>query len=136
MLYCDVLRGSFSQYRLSLGPGKMVELSELKCGQEIASKLGVGLSEAVYSVKWIKHHGTEYRPDFIICTEVTCEMPVFCKIKTIAVKDNNVLLCGTLMETVCFVKECFLSLNVHCFNKCFKCDMCFLCFENLFLELI
>jgi len=36
------------------------------------------------------------------CTEVACEMPVFCKIKTIAVKDENVLLCGTLMETVCF----------------------------------
>lgn len=80
----------------------MVELSELKCGQEITSKLGVGMSEAVYSVKWIKHHGTEYRPDFIICTEVAYEMPVFCKIKTIAVKDKNVLLCGTLMETVCF----------------------------------
>ncbi|XP_056120086.1 uncharacterized protein LOC130097313 [Rhinichthys klamathensis goyatoka] len=93
---------SFSQYRLSLGPGKMLELSELKCGQEIASKLGVVMSEAVYSVKWIKHHGTEYRPDFIICTEVACEMPVFCKIKTIAVKDENVLLCGTLMETICF----------------------------------
>ncbi|KAK2845982.1 hypothetical protein Q7C36_010836 [Tachysurus vachellii] len=82
----------FSQYRLTLGPGKMVELSGLK----------VELSELVYSVKWIKHHGTEYRPDFIICPEVACEMPVFCKIKTIAVKDENVLLCGTLMETLCF----------------------------------
>ncbi|KAI7808364.1 hypothetical protein IRJ41_002977 [Triplophysa rosa] len=93
---------SFSQYRLSLGPGKMVELSELKGGQEIASKLGVVMSESVYSVKWIKHHGTEYRPDCIICTDVTCEMPVFCKVKSIAVKDENVLLLGTLMETVFF----------------------------------
>lgn len=27
---------------------------------------------------------------------------MFRKIKTIAVKDENALLCGTLMETVCF----------------------------------
>lgn len=93
---------SFSQYRLTLGPGKMMELSGLKGGMDIASKLGVEISELVYSVKWIKHHGTEYRPDLIICTEVACEMPVFCKIRTIAVKDENVLLCGTLMETLCF----------------------------------
>lgn len=93
---------SFSQYRLTLGPGKMVELGELKGGMEMASKLGVEISEHVYSVQWIKHHGTEYHPDFIICTEVACEMPVFYKIKTIAVKDENVLLCGTLMETLCF----------------------------------
>lgn len=29
-------------------------------------------------------------------------MPVFCKIKTIAVNDDRVLLCGKLMETCCF----------------------------------
>nr|XP_055051346.1 uncharacterized protein LOC129437202 isoform X1 [Misgurnus anguillicaudatus] len=93
---------SFSHDRLSLGPGKMMALSELKGGQEMASRLGAVMSDLIYCVKWIKHHGTEYRPDFIICTQVACEMPVFCKIKTIAVKDENVLLCGTLLETVCF----------------------------------
>ncbi|XP_026792111.1 uncharacterized protein LOC113540088 [Pangasianodon hypophthalmus] len=94
---------SFSQYRLSLGPGKMVELKgELKGSQEMASKLGVAMSELVYSVKWIKHHGKEYHADFIICPDVACEMPVFCKINTIVMKDENVLLCGTLMETICF----------------------------------
>lgn len=74
----------------------------LKGGMDIAFKLGVEISEHVYCVKWIKHHGTEYGPVFIICTEVACEMPVFCKINTIAVKDENVRLCGTLMETLCF----------------------------------
>ncbi len=29
-------------------------------------------------------------------------MPVFCKIETIAVKDDCVLLCGKLMEAMCF----------------------------------
>lgn len=27
---------------------------------------------------------------------------MFCKTKTITVKDENVLLCGRLMETICF----------------------------------
>ncbi|KAL3981345.1 alpha-tectorin [Sarotherodon galilaeus] len=75
---------SFSLERLALGPGKMVTLGELK------------------EAKWIKHHGTEYRPDFIICTEVVSEIPVFYKIKSIVVKDDIVLLCGKLMETLCF----------------------------------
>ncbi|KAJ8274815.1 hypothetical protein COCON_G00094400 [Conger conger] len=91
---------SFTKERLTLGPGKMVALVELKEGPEIASIFGDVTS--VFSAKWIKHHGTEYRCDLIICTEVAFEMPVFCKIKTIAVKDDSVLLCGKLMETMCF----------------------------------
>lgn len=93
---------SFSKERLTLGPGKMVTLGELKEGPEIASKFGFALSTSVVSAKWIKHHGTEYRRDFIICTEVAFEMPVFCKINTITVKDDSVLLCGKLLETICF----------------------------------
>ena len=68
------------------------------------------MSTSVFSAKWIKYHGIEYRCDFIICTEVTCEMPVFCKIDTIVVKDDCVLLCGKLMETVCFEN------HYHAFN--------------------
>ena len=93
---------SFSKERLTLGPGKMVTLNELKDGSEIASKLGAALSTSVFSAKWIKHHGTEYRRDFVICTEVAFEMPVFCKIRTIVVKDDSVLLCGKLLDTMCF----------------------------------
>ncbi|KAL3972940.1 RAD51-associated protein 1 [Sarotherodon galilaeus] len=93
---------SFSLERLALGPGKMVILGELKEGPEIALKFGAALSTSVFTAKWIKHHGTEYRPDFIICTEVVSEIPVFYKIKSIVVKDDIVLLCGKLMETLCF----------------------------------
>nr|XP_024657554.1 uncharacterized protein LOC106676865 isoform X1 [Maylandia zebra] len=93
---------SFSLERLALGPGKMVTLGELKEGPEIALKFGAALSTSVFSAKWIKHHGTEYRPDFIICTEVVSEIPVFYKIKSIVVKDDIALLCGKLMETLCF----------------------------------
>lgn len=91
---------SFSKERLTVGPGKILMLSELKEGADIASKFGAVTS--VFSAKWIKHNGTEYRRDFIVCTEVAFEMPVFYQIKTIALKDDSVLLCGKLLETVCF----------------------------------
>lgn len=29
-------------------------------------------------------------------------MPVFCKIKSIVVRDDDIVFCGLLMETVCF----------------------------------
>lgn len=92
----------FSKERLIVGPGIMVTLYELKEGAAIAAKFGNDLSTPVFSAKWIKYHGTEYRCDFIICTEVACEMPVFCKLDTIAVKDDCVMLCGKLIETMCF----------------------------------
>lgn len=92
---------SFGKERFSVGPGKMVTLCELKEGEAIAAKFGIVSTTSVFSAKWIKYYGTEYRPDFIICTEVACEMPVFCKIQTIVVKDDSVLLCGKLMETMC-----------------------------------
>ena len=100
--YMAMYQESFTKERLTLGPGKMVTLDELKQGSEMAVKFQTVLSTTVFSAKWIKYHGTEYRRDFIICTEVACEMPVFCKIETIAVKDDTVLLCGKLMETMCF----------------------------------
>lgn len=91
---------SFSKGRLMLGPGKMVALGELKKGPEICSKFGDVTS--YFSAKWVKYEGTEYRRNFIICTEVVSEMPVFCKIQSIAVKEDSVLLCGELMETTSF----------------------------------
>lgn len=100
--YMALVRESFGKEKLTLGPGKMVTLNELKQGTAIAAKFGTVLSTSVFSAKWIKYHGTEYRRDFLICTEVTDEMPVFCKIDVIAVKDDCVLLCGKLMETLCF----------------------------------
>ncbi|XP_023199004.1 uncharacterized protein LOC111610276 isoform X1 [Xiphophorus maculatus] len=100
--YMAMYHESFGKERFSVGPGKMVTLCELKEGVAIAAKFGIVSTTSVFSAKWIKYYGTEYRPDFIICTEVACGMPVFCKIQTIVVKDDSVLLCGKLMETMCF----------------------------------
>lgn len=79
---------SFSQCRLTIGPGKIVQLGELKEGPDIAAKLNTAISNNVLSVRWVKHHGTEYRPGLTVCVEVVYEMPVFCKIRTIIVKDE------------------------------------------------
>ena len=93
---------SFSECRLTIGPGKMMQLGELKEGPDIAAKLNTAISTNVLSVRWVKHHGTEYRPGLIVCVEVVDEMPVFCKISTIIVKDEQVILTGSGVETMCF----------------------------------
>lgn len=38
----------------------------------------------------------------LVCVNVLEEMPLFCKITNIIVKDENVVLCGTGVETVSF----------------------------------
>ena len=93
---------AFSQCRLTVGPGKMSQLQELKQGPEIAAKLNTAIATNVLTVKWVKHYGTEYRPGLIVCVEVAEEMPVFCKIRTIIVKDEQVILAGSSIETICF----------------------------------
>lgn len=90
----------FINERLILGPGKMVEISDLIGGVEVAKKLKA--VTPVYSAKWIKYNGTEYRRNCVICIAVHCDMPVFCKIKSIVVRDDDIVFCGLLMETVCF----------------------------------
>lgn len=40
---------SFSQYRLTIGPGKMVQLCEFKEGPKIATKLNTAVSSNVVS---------------------------------------------------------------------------------------
>lgn len=93
---------SFSKERLTIGPGKITTLSGIREGPDIASKFGCELSTNVFSAKWVKCQGTEYRHDFIVCTEVSSGMPVFCKIKAIVVVDETVVFSGKLMETVYF----------------------------------
>lgn len=88
---------SFSQDRLTIGPGKMSRVNDL-----IAAKLNVSVHTEVLSVKWVKHHGTEYCLNLVICGEFACEMPVFYKIKDIVVKEETVFLVGSALETLCF----------------------------------
>ncbi|XP_054874290.1 uncharacterized protein LOC118469776 [Amphiprion ocellaris] len=64
-----------SKERLTLGSGKTLMLDELQERPDVASKFGAVLSTAsVYSAKWIKHQGTEYHCDFIVCTEVAFDI--------------------------------------------------------------
>jgi len=87
----------FSKDRLRIGPGKMSDVSE-----PISAKLGVSVDMQVLSVKWVKHHGTEYRLDMVVCSEFASEMPVFYQIKDIFVKEETIYLVGYALETICF----------------------------------
>lgn len=70
----------------------------------------------VFLAKWIKHNGTKYHPDLIICTKVGSEILLFCN-NSIVVKDDIVLLCGKLMETLYFDAHC------HAFRVRLHLDM-------------
>ncbi len=85
-----------------VSPGKMSQLKDLKEGPEVAAKLNTAIFTNVLSVKWVKHYGTEYRPGLIVCVEVADEMPVFYKIQTIIVKDEQVILAGSGVENIRF----------------------------------
>ena len=93
------------------GPGKETLLSNFAAGRALALKLNVSLNTSVLSVKWVKYHGDEYRPDLVVCTDVVQEMPVFQKIDCIVVRDQQVFLAVTALETLCF-KEHFHAFQV------------------------
>lgn len=89
----------------------MVEISDIIGNADVARKLEVDSSTPVFSAKWIKYNGTEYRRNFVICIAVQNDMPFFCKIKFIVVRDDDVLFCGLLMQSVCFHEQ-FYSFEV------------------------
>ncbi|KAL6469077.1 hypothetical protein MHYP_G00226010 [Metynnis hypsauchen] len=109
----------FSQNKMIFGPGKEISLSDFTAGKEIALKLNVLLNTRVLSVKWVKHHGDEYRPDLVVCTDVVQEMPVFKKIDCIIVKDQQVFLVVAVLETLCF-NEHFHAFQVAFLKKEFS----------------
>lgn len=65
-------------------------------------------------VKWVKHDGSEYRPGLAVCLEMNAELPVFCKICSIVMKDEQVVFTGSGMETICFDE------HYHAFKVMYK----------------
>jgi hypothetical protein len=96
------------------GPGKMVALCDVNEGDNIALYLNVSVEISVLKVKWAKVHGTEYRPKLIICSSVDIDLPKFCQIRDIIVKDEEVLLISVVLHTCCFDK------HFHSFKVSFK----------------
>lgn len=64
--------------------------------------MNVSLTSSIFSVKWVKSYGIEYRTDLVICSEVVDEMPVFQQIKVIVVKDDGIFLIATMLQTISF----------------------------------
>jgi hypothetical protein len=104
---------SFSLSRVTIGPGKMLQISDLQEGPEIAAKLNVDTCANVLLVKRVKHYGS-YRPGLVVCLEINEELPVFSKISTIVVKDEQVVLIGSSVETICFDE------HFHAFKVLYK----------------
>ncbi|KAL2078827.1 hypothetical protein ACEWY4_006697 [Coilia grayii] len=93
---------TFAKERLVVGPGKEIPISSLSASEQLALKMNVSLTSSIFSVKWVKSYGIEYRADLVICSEVVDEMPVFQQIKVIVVKDDSIFLIVTMLQTICF----------------------------------
>ncbi|KAK0134446.1 hypothetical protein N1851_029941 [Merluccius polli] len=91
-----------SKERLIVGPGKKKPVSSFPAKEQLSCILSLSFTKTVRSVKWVKYYGTEFRTNLVICSAVLNDMPVFQKIKAIVVKDDNVFLIVTKLETVCF----------------------------------
>lgn len=104
---------SFSLSRVTIGPGKMLQLTEVERGPEIAARLNVDTSTNVLLVKRVKHYGSEYRTGLVVCLEMCEELPVFCKISAIVIKDEQVVFTGTVGETICF-DEHYYAFKIVC----------------------
>lgn len=92
----------------------MVPLKEIENCPEVAAKLNAAQATNVLAVNWVKPFSTEYQPGLIVCVDVADEMPVFCKINYIIVKDEQAVLAGSVVETVCFEE------HYHAFKILFK----------------
>lgn len=54
---------------------------------------------------WLRHSGTEYRHDILVCTKMEKDLPVFSKITEIVLIDDQNVLVTEDFETVCFVEH-------------------------------
>ncbi len=98
---------AFNRDRIVLGPGKTVCVSDLNESVKIACKLNIPPETNVFSVKWVKYNGTEYRSTLIVCGQVDLNLTVFYKIQDIIVRNECVLLVTSQLKIVCFDEHLF-----------------------------
>lgn len=69
----------------------------------------MGIFQPEQSNYWSRKDVTDFQegPGLVVCLEINEELPVFCKISTIVVKDEQVVLIGSGVETICFDKHFF-----------------------------
>lgn len=62
-------------------------------------------SDKITVASWLRHSGTEYRHDLLVCTKMENDLPVFSKITDIVLMDDQNLLVTKEFETVGFVEH-------------------------------
>lgn len=81
---------TLSLQRKEFGPMNFFSLNDCENGEDLARALQVTVQADIYSTRWVKLDGTEYRPGLVICTNIKNELPFFSKITNILVLGEKV----------------------------------------------
>lgn len=89
--------------RLQFGPISEVLVSSIEGGEVLKEAFDVS---SVPTTSWVKNYGTKYQVGMYVVTGVENEMPLFNRIDSIIVKDNNAYL------LICKVSDIFFLMII------------------------
>ena len=95
---------NFYFQRLQFGPISEVLVSSIEGGEVVSEAFDV---LSVSTTSWVKNYGTEYQVGMYVVTGVENEMPLFNRIDSIIVKDNNAFL------LICKVSNIFFDDHLN-----------------------
>lgn len=98
---------NFYFQRLQFGPISEVLVSSIEGGEVLNEAFDV---LSVSTTSWVKNYGTEYQVGMYVVTGVENEMPLFNRIDSIIVKDNNAYL------LICKVSNNFFDDHLNAFG--------------------
>lgn len=113
---------NFNFERFEFGPLKSVVINGLEGGDAVCSTFDMRSSVEVTTTNWVKSYGTEYHIGMLVCTKKDVDLPIFNRIVSIIIKDNQAFLLMCKVETLYFdehfnaycVKDSGDSYSVQC----------------------
>ncbi len=89
------------------GPLKTLDVEELPYFDTILERYPNYSDSKITVASWLRHSGTEYRHDLLVCTEMEKDLPVFSKITEIVlIDDQNVLVTKDWDYWFCRASSC------------------------------
>ncbi|XP_048042264.1 uncharacterized protein LOC125265811 isoform X1 [Megalobrama amblycephala] len=103
------------------GPLKILDFEDLPYRDTILERYPNVSDGKITVTSWLKHSGTEYHPDLMVCSRMENDLPVFSKITEIILMDDQNVLVTKDFKTDGFVEHLHAyrvrELNVFCLSR-------------------
>ena len=99
--------------RFEFGPVRKETIHNLEGGETLLAMLNLNAYSDVSTTKWVKNYGTEYQTGMFVCISTNIEMPVFGKINSIIINDDQALILTGTIDTLYFDEH----LNAYCIQE-------------------